>query len=174
MGLSVLRCPAPAGTRARRSDALARIYARVLNQALEGKPADLTVGLHVCRGNFRSTRISEGGYEPVAEVLFGGVNVDAFFTEYDNDRSGDFAPLRFIRPGHQQVVLGLITTKNGELENPQGVKARLAEAAQYVPLEQICLSPQCGFASTEEGNALSEDQQWQKVRLVTSIAADVW
>ena len=155
-------------------DALARIYARVLNQALEGKPADLTVGLHVCRGNFRSTWISEGGYEPVAEVLFGGVNVDAFFLEYDNDRSGDFAPLRFIRPGHQQVVLGLITTKNGELENPQGVKARLAEAAQYVPLEQICLSPQCGFASTEEGNALSEDQQWQKVRLVTSIAADVW
>lgn len=129
-------------------DALARIYARVLNRALEGKPADLTVGLHVCRGNFRSARISEGGYEPVAEVLFGGVNVDAFFTEYDNDRSGDFAPLRFIRPGHQQVVLGLITTKNGELENPQ-VKARLAEAAQYVPLEQICLSPQCGFASTE-------------------------
>ncbi|MGI4665144.1 5-methyltetrahydropteroyltriglutamate--homocysteine S-methyltransferase, partial [Klebsiella pneumoniae] len=155
-------------------DALARIYARVLNQALEGKPADLTVGLHVCRGNFRSTWISEGGYEPVAEVLFGSVNVDAFFLEYDNDRSGDFAPLRFIRPGHQQVVLGLITTKNGELENPQGVKARLAEAAQYVPLEQICLSPQCGFASTEEGNALSEDQQWQKVRLVTSIAADVW
>ncbi len=101
-------------------DALARIYARVLNQALEGKPADLTVGLHVCRGNFRSTWISEGGYEPVAEVLFGGVNVDAFFLEYDNDRSGDFAPLRFIRPGHQQVVLGLITTKNGELENPQG------------------------------------------------------
>ncbi|MBX4355079.1 5-methyltetrahydropteroyltriglutamate--homocysteine methyltransferase, partial [Mycobacterium tuberculosis] len=90
-------------------------------QALEGKPADLTVGLHVCRGNFRSTWISEGGYEPVAEVLFGGVNVDAFFLEYDNDRSGDFAPLRFIRPGHQQEVLGLITTKNGELENQQGV-----------------------------------------------------
>ena len=112
--------------------------------------------------------------DTVWAYLFGSVNVDAFFLEYDNDRSGDFAPLRFIRPGHQQVVLGLITTKNGELENPQGVKARLAEAAQYVPLEQICLSPQCGFASTEEGNALSEDQQWQKVRLVTSIAADVW
>lgn len=92
-------------------DELARIYARVLNKALEGKPEDLTVGLHVCRGNFRSTRISEGGYEPVAEVLFGGVNIDAFFLEYDNDRSGDFAPLRYIRPGHQQVVLGLITTK---------------------------------------------------------------
>ena len=148
--------------------------ARVLNKALEGKPQDLTVGLHVCRGNFRSTWISEGGYEPVAEILFGGVNIDAFFLEYDNDRSGDFAPLRFIRPGHQQVVLGLITTKNGELENPEGVKARLQEAAQYVPLEQICLSPQCGFASTEEGNSLSEAQQWDKVRLVTGIAAQVW
>ena len=155
-------------------DELARIYARVLNQALEGKPADLTVGLHVCRGNFRSTWISEGGYEPVAEVLFGGVNVDAFFLVYDNDRSGDFAPLRFIRPGHQQVVLGLITTKNGELENPEGIKARLEEAAKYVAKEQICLSPQCGFASTEEGNSLSESQQWDKVRLVTQIASEVW
>ncbi len=95
-------------------------------------------------------------------MLFGGVNIDAFFLEYDNDRSGDFAPLRYIRPGHQQVVLGLITTKNGELENPEGVKARLQEAAQYVPLAQICLSPQCGFASTEEGNSLTEAQQWDK------------
>ena len=155
-------------------DELARIYARVLNKALEGKPEDLTVGLHVCRGNFRSTWISEGGYEPVAEVLFGGVNIDAFFLEYDTDRSGDFAPLRYVRPGHQQVVLGLITTKNGELENPEGVKARLQEAAQYVPLAQICLSPQCGFASTEEGNSLTEAQQWDKVRLVTGIAAQVW
>ena len=128
----------------------------------------------MCRGNFRSTWISEGGYEQVAEVLFGGVNIDAFFLEYDNDRSGDFAPLRYIRPGHQQVVLGLITTKNGELENPEGVKARLREAAQYVPLAQICLSPQCGFASTEEGNSLTEAQQWDKVRLVTGIAAQVW
>ncbi|WP_256738118.1 cobalamin-independent methionine synthase II family protein, partial [Cronobacter sakazakii] len=133
-------------------DELARIYARVLNQALEGKPEDLTIGLHVCRGNFRSSWIAEGGYEPVAEVLFGTVNVDAFFLEYDNDRSGDFAPLRFIRPGKQQVVLGLITTKNGELENPELIKARLEEAAKYVDINQICLSPQCGFASTEEGN----------------------
>lgn len=155
-------------------DELARIYARVLNQALEGKPDDLTVGLHVCRGNFRSTWISEGGYEPVAEVLFGHVNVDAFFLEYDNDRSGDFAPLRHVRPGKQQVVLGLITTKNGELENPQGIKARLQEAAQYVDINQLCLSPQCGFASTEEGNSLSEAQQWDKVRLVTQIAGEVW
>lgn len=155
-------------------DELAKTYARVLNGALEGKPADLTIGLHVCRGNFRSTWISEGGYEPVAEILFGSVNVDAFFLEYDNDRSGDFAPLRFVRPGNQQVVLGLITTKNGELENPEGVKARLQEAAQYVDIKQICLSPQCGFASTEEGNSLSEAQQWEKVRLVTNVAAEVW
>ena len=146
----------------------------MLNKALEGKPDDLTIGLHVCRGNFRSTWISEGGYEPVAEVLFGTVNVDAFFLEYDNDRSGDFAPLRFVRPGKQQVVLGLITTKHGELENPEGVKARREEAARYVAKEQICLSPQCGFASTEEGNSLSEAQQWDKVRLVTQIASDVW
>lgn len=154
-------------------DALARIYARVLNQALEGKPADLTVGLHVCR----VTSVQPGSRKAVTSRLPRcclAALMSMPSSGYDNDRSGDFAPLRFIRPGHQQVVLGLITTKNGELENPQGVKARLAEAAQYVPLEQICLSPQCGFASTEEGNALSEDQQWQKVRLVTSIAADVW
>ncbi|ELY7519975.1 cobalamin-independent methionine synthase II family protein [Cronobacter sakazakii] len=155
-------------------DELARIYARVLNQALEGKPEDLTIGLHVCRGNFRSSWIAEGGYEPVAEVLFGTVNVDAFFLEYDNDRSGDFAPLRFIRPGKQQVVLGLITTKNGELENPELIKARLEEAAKYVDINQICLSPQCGFASTEEGNSITPAEQWEKVRLVTSVAGEVW
>jgi len=153
---------------------LARTYARVLNKALEGKPADLTVGLHVCRGNFRSTWISEGGYEPVAEILFGGVNIDAFFLEYDNERSGGFEPLRFIKPGHQKVVLGLVTTKNGELENPAQVKARLQEAAKFVSLDQICLSPQCGFASTEEGNSLSEEQQWAKIRLVVDIAGQVW
>ncbi|EKK5221518.1 cobalamin-independent methionine synthase II family protein [Cronobacter sakazakii] len=155
-------------------DELARIYARVLNQALEGKPEDLTIGLHVCRGNFRSSWIAEGGYEPVAEVLFGTVNVDAFFLEYDNDRSGDFAPLRFIRPGKQQVVLGLITTKNGELENPELIKARLEEAAKYVDISQICLSPQCGFASTEEGNSITPAEQWEKVRLVTSVASEAW
>ncbi|WBV20790.1 cobalamin-independent methionine synthase II family protein [Pantoea piersonii] len=153
---------------------LAHTYARVLNKALEGKPADLTVGLHVCRGNFRSTWISEGGYEPVAEILFGGVNIDAFFLEYDNERSGGFEPLRFIKPGHQKVVLGLVTTKNGELEDPTQVKARLQEAAKFVSLDQICLSPQCGFASTEEGNSLSEEQQWAKIRLVVDIAGQVW
>ncbi|WHS97926.1 MAG: 5-methyltetrahydropteroyltriglutamate--homocysteine S-methyltransferase [Pantoea stewartii] len=153
---------------------LARTYARVLNKALEDKPADLTVGLHVCRGNFRSTWISEGGYEPVAEILFGTVNVDAFFLEYDNHRSGGFEPLRFIRPGHQQAVLGLITTKVGELEDVEQVKARLQEATQYLSLDQICLSPQCGFASTEEGNSLTEAEQWQKIRLVVDVANQVW
>lgn len=153
---------------------LARTYARVLNKALEGKPDDLVIGLHVCRGNFRSTWISEGGYEPVAEILFGGVNVDAFFLEYDNERSGGFEPLRFIKPGKQQVVLGLITTKTGELEAAETVEKRIHEAAQFVPLEQICLSPQCGFASTEEGNSLTEEQQWAKLRLVVDVASRVW
>ena len=145
-----------------------------MNKAIEGKPDDLIIGLHVCRGNFRSTWISEGGYEPVAEILFGSVNIDAFYLEYDNERAGGFEPLRFIKPGKQQVVLGLITTKQGELEDPAVVKARLAEAAQFVDLSQICLSPQCGFASTEEGNSLTEAQQWAKIRLVVDIAQQVW
>jgi 5-methyltetrahydropteroyltriglutamate--homocysteine methyltransferase len=153
---------------------LARTYARVLNKAVEGKPDDMVIGLHVCRGNFRSTWISEGGYEPVAEILFGGVNIDAFFLEYDNERSGGFEPLRFIRPGKQQVVLGLITTKTGELEAAETVEKRLREATQYVSLDQICLSPQCGFASTEEGNSLTEEQQWAKLRLVVDVASRVW
>lgn len=153
---------------------LARTYARVLNKAVEGKPDDMVIGLHVCRGNFRSTWISEGGYEPVAEILFGGVNIDAFFLEYDNERSGGFEPLRFIRPGKQQVVLGLITTKTGELEAAETVEKRLREATQYVSLNQICLSPQCGFASTEEGNSLTEEQQWAKLRLVVDVASRVW
>jgi 5-methyltetrahydropteroyltriglutamate--homocysteine methyltransferase len=152
-------------------DELARIYARVLNKALEGKPDDLTIGLHVCRGNFRSTWISAAASR--SEVLFGGVNVDAFFLEYDNDRSGDFAPLRFIRPGHQQVVLGLITTKNGELENPQGVKARLQEAAQYVARSRFA-SARSAVSPPPKRERADEAQQWDKVRLVTGIAAQVW
>ncbi|WP_315708104.1 cobalamin-independent methionine synthase II family protein [Brenneria uluponensis] len=153
---------------------LCRIYADVLNKALIGKPDDLIIGLHVCRGNFRSTWISEGGYEPVAKTLFGEVNVDAFFLEYDSERAGGFEPLRYIKPGHQQVVLGLITTKNGELENVQDVESRIAEAAKYVDIKQLCLSPQCGFASTEEGNSLSEEAQWNKLKLVVDIAQRVW
>lgn len=153
---------------------LARIYADVLNNALADKPNDLVVGLHVCRGNFRSTWISEGGYEPVAEILFGEVNVDAFFLEYDTERAGGFEPLRFIKPGHQQVVLGLITTKTGALESVEAAQARIAEAAKFVDIKQICLSPQCGFASTEEGNSLTEEQQWDKLKLVVDIASRVW
>ena len=165
---------AQARARGEDPDALVHIYADVLNRALEGKPADLVVGLHVCRGNFRSTWISSGGYEPVAKVLFGTVKVDAFFLEYDNDRSGDFRPLRFIKPGHQQVVLGLVTTKTGELEDKALIKARLQEASNYVPLEQICLSPQCGFSSTEEGNHITEAEQEAKLRLVVEVAQEVW
>ncbi|ADP11754.1 5-methyltetrahydropteroyltriglutamate-- homocysteine methyltransferase [Erwinia sp. Ejp617] len=153
---------------------LALTYARVLNKAIAGKPDDLKIGLHVCRGNFRSTWISEGGYEPVAQILFGGVNIDAFFLEYDNARSGGFEPLRFIKKGKQQVVLGLITTKSGELEAAATIEKRLREAAQFVSLDQICLSPQCGFASTEEGNSLTEEQQWAKLRLLVEVANRVW
>ncbi|AHF73275.1 Methionine synthase II (cobalamin-independent) [Candidatus Sodalis pierantonius str. SOPE] len=155
-------------------DALAQIYAEVLNKALAGKPEDLVVSLHVCRGNFRSTWISEGGYEPVASILFGQVKVDAFFLEYDTERAGGFEPLRFIKPGHQQAVLGLITSKTPTLEDPQAVLERIREANQYVSLDQLCLSPQCGFASTEEGNKLSEQQQWDKLKLVLDIARRAW
>ncbi len=153
---------------------LAQIYAQVLNQALAGKPDDMVISLHVCRGNFRSTWISEGGYEPVAPILFGQVNVDAFFLEYDTDRAGGFEPLRFIRPGHQQAVLGLITSKSGELEDADAVLTRLHEATRYIALDQLCLSPQCGFASTEEGNKLSEQQQWDKLRLVLDVSKRAW
>ncbi|WP_447530477.1 cobalamin-independent methionine synthase II family protein [Vreelandella sp. TE19] len=155
-------------------DELAQTYARVINEALADKPSDLVVGMHVCRGNFRSTWISEGGYEPVAELLFGTVAIDAFFLEYDSDRAGGFEPLRFIKPGHQKAVLGLVTTKTGELEDPQAIKARIYEAAQYVPLEQLCLSTQCGFASTEEGNAITEAEQQAKLELVVRVAREVW
>lgn len=147
-------------------------YVAVLNSILEKKPADMTVTMHICRGNFRSTWFSSGGYEPVAELLFGHCNVDGFFLEYDSERAGDFKPLRFIKD--QTVVLGLITSKFPELEEEEAVKARIREASQYVPLERLCLSTQCGFSSTEEGNRLSHKQQWAKLRLVVKIARDVW
>lgn len=132
----------------------------------------MTIALHVCRGNFRSTWFAAGGYEPVAEVLFSNTKVDAFFLEYDNERAGDFEPLRFIKD--QFVVLGLVTTKHGGLESKEQLKARIEEAAQYVDIEKLCLSPQCGFASTEEGNILTEEEQWDKVRLVIETAREVW
>ena len=153
-------------------DKLERDYVNLINEALRDKPEDLAVTIHICRGNFRSTWSSTGGYEPVAEILFGHCNVDGFFLEYDSDRSGGFEPLRFIKD--QTVVLGLITSKFPELEDKEAVKARIAEAAKYVPLVQLCLSPQCGFSSTEEGNIMTEEEQWAKVRLVVEIAREVW
>lgn len=154
-------------------DQIAKDYVYMVNKMVEAKPAeDLAITMHICRGNFRSTWFSEGGYEPVAEILFGTCRVDGFFLEYDSDRSGDFKPLRFIRD--QQVVLGLITSKHGELENRDAVMTRIQEAAQYVDINQLCLSPQCGFASTEEGNLLTEEQQWAKLNFIREISEEVW
>ena len=155
-------------------DQLQGIYARVINAALEGKPADMTITTHVCRGNFRSTWISEGGYEPVAETLLGKVNYDGYFLEYDSDRAGGFEPLRFLPKGNKIVVLGLVTSKSGTLEKKDDVKRRIDEAAKFAPLEQFCLSPQCGFASTEEGNVLAEEEQWAKLRMIKELADEVW
>ena len=146
----------------------------MLNAILEAKPADMTITTHVCRGNFRSTWISSGGYEPVAKHLLADTNYDGYFLEYDSDRAGGFEPLRFLPHGHKRVVLGLVTTKSGELEDADLLRTRIQEAAQFAPLEQLALSPQCGFASTEEGNLLTEDEQWAKIRLVVDTAATVW
>ncbi|MCC6947137.1 MAG: cobalamin-independent methionine synthase II family protein [Bradyrhizobiaceae bacterium] len=153
---------------------LPHIYADVINDAIAGKPADMMITTHVCRGNFRSTWIAEGGYEPVAEILFGKVNYDGYFLEYDTDRAGGFEPLRFVPKGNKRIVLGLLTSKSGVLENPADIKRRIDEAAKYVAPDQLCLSPQCGFASTEEGNVLSEDEQWAKLATVVKIAGEVW
>jgi len=131
------------------------------------------VTTHLCRGNFRSSWAASGGYDFVAEALFGELAVDGFFLEFDDERSGGFAPLRFVPPG-KMVVLGLVTTKRGELESPDALKRRIDEAARFVPLDQLCLSPQCGFSSTVEGNVLSRDQQAAKLRLIVEVARDVW
>ncbi|MCD7035435.1 5-methyltetrahydropteroyltriglutamate--homocysteine S-methyltransferase [Metabacillus sp. GX 13764] len=149
-------------------------YAKTINEAVADRPDDLKITMHICRGNFCSTWISSGGYEPVAETLFGGMNIDAFFLEYDNDRSGGFEPLRFVKRPDLKIVLGLITSNSGELEDAGAIKKRIEEASKYVPLSQLCLSPQCGFASTEEGNLLSEEEQWAKLRHAVKIAEDVW
>ena len=151
---------------------IARDYVDVLNRIIEWKPEDLVVNMHICRGNFRSTWFSSGGYEPVAKTLFGHCRVDGFFLEYDSDRAGDFTPLRYIKD--QKVVLGLITSKSGDLEDKDEVIARIKEASQYVPLEQLCLSPQCGFSSTEEGNILTIEAQWEKLKLIDEIVREVW
>lgn len=153
--------------------AIQELYLQLNNAALKDLPEDLHVTTHICRGNYHSTFASSGGYEPVAQTLFGKENVEAFFLEFDDDRSGDFAPLRFV-PEDKQVVLGLITSKNGKLEDKEAIIRRIREASQYVPLEHLNLSPQCGFASTEEGNILTEEQQWDKLRLIMAITQEVW
>jgi len=150
------------------------IYARTINYAIAERPADMIITTHVCRGNFRSTWISEGGYEPVAETLLGGVNYDGYFLEYDTERAGGFEPLRFLPKGKKVVVLGLVTSKSGTLEKKDDVKRRIDEATKYAALDQYCLSPQCGFASTEEGNILAEDEQWAKLRMIVELADEVW
>jgi 5-methyltetrahydropteroyltriglutamate--homocysteine methyltransferase len=155
-------------------DHLQETYTRTINKALEAKPADMTITTHVCRGNFRSTWISSGGYEPVAESLLAKCNYDGYFLEYDSERAGGFEPLRFLPKGDKIVVLGLVTSKVGTLENKDDVKRRIEEAAEYVALEQLALSPQCGFASTEEGNVLAESEQWAKLGMVREIASEVW
>jgi 5-methyltetrahydropteroyltriglutamate--homocysteine methyltransferase len=148
-------------------------YIRNINRALEGKPDGMTVTTHLCRGNFRSSWAAEGGYDFVAEALFGGLGVDGFFLEYDDARSGGFEPLRFVPEG-KFVVLGLVTTKHGELESKDLLKRRIEEASRYVPIDQLCLSPQCGFSSTVEGNALTREQEIAKLELIVETAAEVW
>jgi 5-methyltetrahydropteroyltriglutamate--homocysteine methyltransferase len=148
-------------------------YIKLINGAVANKPADMSVAVHLCRGNFRSSWVASGGYDYVAEAMFNELNVNGFFLEYDDERSGGFEPLRFVPKG-KYVILGLITSKRGELENKDAIKRRIEEASKFVPLDQICLSPQCGFSSTQEGNALSVEQQIAKLKLVVDIAKEVW
>ncbi len=155
-------------------DNIQAAYVTLINDSLRDKPADMVITTHVCRGNFRSSWIASGGYEPVAENLLTGCNYDGYFLEYDSERAGGFEPLRFLPHGKKIVVLGLITTKSGVLEDEGDVARRISEAAEFAPLDQLALSPQCGFASTEEGNVLTEDQQWAKMREVTEVAREVW
>jgi 5-methyltetrahydropteroyltriglutamate--homocysteine methyltransferase len=154
-------------------DALPRRYAGLINAAIAGRPKDMVVCVHLCRGNFKSAWAAEGGYEPVAQVLFEELDVDGYFLEYDDARSGDFAPLRFL-PKHKMVVLGLVTTKLSQLESGEDIKRRIDQAARYAPLEQLCLSPQCGFSSTVHGNEIAREAQAAKLRLVAETARDVW
>ena len=153
-------------------DKIAKDYVELINQSISHCPKDMTIALHICRGNFHSMWFAAGGYEPVARELFSNARVDAFFLEYDTERSGDFSPLRFIK--NQIVVLGLVTTKHGGLESKEELKVRVFEACKYVDIDKLCLSPQCGFASTEEGNILTEEEQWNKIKLVKEIAQEVW
>jgi 5-methyltetrahydropteroyltriglutamate--homocysteine methyltransferase len=161
-------------TRGDDPDSLPKRYAALTNAALAEKPSDMTITMHSCRGNFRSTFIASGGYEFVAEHLLGHVNIDGYFLEYDSDRAGGFEPLRYVPKGKKTVVLGLVTSKSGTLERKDDIKRRIDEATRYVDIDQLALSPQCGFASTEEGNVLAEDEQWAKLRMIVEIADEVW
>ena len=154
-------------------DDLAKKYLKVNNLALEGRPKEVAFTTHICRGNYHSTYAAEGAYDPVAPYVFAQENVDAFYLEYDDARSGGFEPLKYI-PNGKQVVLGLITTKRPELESPAEIVARISDAELYIPHNDLCLSPQCGFASCEIGNKLTEEEQWAKIDLVQEIAAEVW
>jgi 5-methyltetrahydropteroyltriglutamate--homocysteine methyltransferase len=149
-------------------------YIHHINEALQGRPEGMTVTTHMCRGNFQSAWAAEGGYDFVAEALFGELEVDGFFMEWDDERSGGFEPLRLLPKGDKHVVLGLVTTKHGELESRDELLRRIEAAARYAPLEQLCLSPQCGFSSTVEGNLLTAEQQWAKLRLIVEVAQEVW
>ncbi|MGE5163429.1 MAG: 5-methyltetrahydropteroyltriglutamate--homocysteine S-methyltransferase [Sphingobacteriales bacterium] len=149
------------------------IYAGMINAAISDIPPDMTIAMHLCRGNFQSTFVASGGYEPLAEILFNAINVHGYFMEYDSDRAGGFEPLRLVPKG-KTVVLGLVTSKSGRLESKDDIKRRIDQAAKFMPLEQLCLSPQCGFASTEEGNILAEEEQWPKLRMIVELAGEVW
>jgi 5-methyltetrahydropteroyltriglutamate--homocysteine methyltransferase len=149
-------------------------YIRHINEALEGRPEGMTVTTHMCRGNFRSSWYAKGGYDHVAEALFNELEVDGYFMEWDDERSGGFEPLRLVPPGPKQVVLGLVTTKRGELESKDAIKRRVEEASRYISIDQLCLSPQCGFSSTVDGNELSRDEQRAKLRLVVETADEIW
>jgi 5-methyltetrahydropteroyltriglutamate--homocysteine methyltransferase len=152
---------------------LGELYGDLINVAMSDIPSDMTITMHMCRGNYKSTYMGAGGYEAVQEILFNKIKVHGFFMEYDSARAGGFEPLRML-PKDRQVVLGLVTTKSGRLESKDEIKRRIDEAAKFVSLEQLCLSPQCGFASTEEGNVLAEDEQWVKLRMIVELADEVW
>jgi 5-methyltetrahydropteroyltriglutamate--homocysteine methyltransferase len=154
-------------------DKLTELYARLINIAVSDAPSDMTIAMHLCRGNFQSTFMGEGGYSAIQEVLFGSIDVDGYFMEYDDARSGGFEPLRSLSHA-KRVVLGIVTTKSGNLESKDAIKRRVDEAARFADLDQLCLSAQCGFASTEEGNTLTEDQQWAKLARIVEVAAEVW
>src|SRR5579871_3143307 len=152
---------------------LPMVYADMINAAMSDIPPDMAITMHLCRGNFRSTFVATGGYEPVAEILFNTIKVHGYFMEYDSERAGGFEPLRFVPKG-KTVVLGLVTSKSGQLESKDAIKRRIEQAAKFVDIEQLALSPQCGFASTEDGNTLAEDEQWAKLRMIVEVAQEVW